>query len=88
MKTTVLQEIIQWTIENAFNVEGQDGNEYIAIDHEEMRAKFDEWLQKEKRQLIAFGYAQIEYIDVEIGDLIYRKLPEEVYNETYKNETK
>ena len=48
---TVLQEIIQWTIENAFNVEAQDGTNYIAIDHEEMRTKFDEWLKKEREQI-------------------------------------
>jgi len=49
---TVLQDIIQWTIENAFNVEAQDGTTYIAIDHEEMRTKFDEWLEKEQKQII------------------------------------
>jgi 23S rRNA maturation-related 3'-5' exoribonuclease YhaM len=49
---TVLQELIQWTIENAFNVEAQDGTTYIAIDHEEMRNKFDGWLEKEKEQII------------------------------------
>ena len=49
---TVLQELIQWTIENAFNIEAQDGTNYIVIDHEEMRIKFDEWLEKEKKQVI------------------------------------
>jgi hypothetical protein len=48
---TVLQEVIQWTLENAFNVEAQDGTNYIAIDHEEMRTKFDEWLEKERDQI-------------------------------------
>jgi len=48
---TVLQEIIQWTIENAFNVEAQDGTTYIVIDYEEMRTKFDEWLEKERKQI-------------------------------------
>lgn len=48
---TVLQELIQWTIENAFNVEAQDGTNYIAIDYEEMRTKFDTWLEKEKKQV-------------------------------------
>ena len=37
----------------------------------------------EKQQIISFGYTQIQYIDVEIGDLIYQKVPEEIYNETY-----
>jgi len=40
---------------------------------------------KEKEQLISFGYTQIQYIDAEIGDCIYKKVPEEIYNETYGN---
>jgi hypothetical protein len=47
---TAVQEIIQWTIENAFNVTAEDGTKYIAIDHEEMRENFDKWLEKEKKQ--------------------------------------
>jgi len=39
--------------------------------------------QLEKEQLIGFGYSQINYIDAEIGDLIYKKVPEEIYNETF-----
>ena len=58
---TVLQEIIQWTIENAFNVEAHDGTKYIAIDHEEMRTKFDEWLNKEREQIAeAFNDASLD----------------------------
>jgi hypothetical protein len=37
----------------------------------------------EKEQMISFAYTQIQYIDAEIGDLIYKKLPQEIYNETY-----
>lgn len=37
---TALQELIEWTIENAFNIEAQDGTVHITIDHEEMRTKF------------------------------------------------
>lgn len=40
-------------------------------------------LVKEKQQLISFGYSQIQYIDAEIGDLIYNKNPEEIYRETF-----
>ena len=36
------------------------------------------WLEKEKDQLINFGYSQIQNIDSEIGDLIYKKTPEEI----------
>ena len=40
-------------------------------------------LEQEKEQLVAFGYSQINYIDAEIGDLIYKKVPEEIYSEYY-----
>ncbi len=49
---TVLQNVIQWTIENAINIESQDGTNYIAIDHEEMRTKFEQWLEEEKSQIV------------------------------------
>jgi len=42
-----------------------------------------ELLAMEKKQLIGFGYSQIQYIDAEIGDLIYKKVPEEIFEETY-----
>ena len=42
----------------------------------------------EKQQLINFGYLQIQNIDSEIGDLIYKKVPEEIYNEIALNEVK
>jgi len=41
------------------------------------------WLEKEKAQLISMGYRQIQYIEAEIGDLVYKKLPEEIYTETF-----
>ena len=43
----------------------------------------EELLEAEKKQLIGFGYSQIQYIDAEIGDLIYNKVPEEIYRETF-----
>jgi len=48
------------------------------IDELETKAK-----EMEKQQLINFGYLQIQNIDSEIGDLIYKKVPEEIYNETF-----
>ncbi len=45
--------------------------------------QIEEALEKEKKQLIAFGYSQIQEIDSEIGDLVYKKVPEEIYNETF-----
>lgn len=46
-QVTSMQELIKWTTNNAFNIEGQ----YIAIDLEEMRAEFDKWLELEKEQI-------------------------------------
>jgi hypothetical protein len=37
----------------------------------------------EKRQLIAFGYLQIDNIEAEIGDCTYSKLPEQIFDEIY-----
>ena len=69
-KKTALHELIQWTIENAFNVESQDGTTYIVIDHEEMRTKFDEWLKKERDQIIdAYNDASLD--DDKIGRVYY-----------------
>lgn len=48
---TALQELIDWCISNAFNIEGQDGTRYIAIDYEEMRENFDNLLSKEREQI-------------------------------------
>lgn len=72
---TVLQEIIQWTIENAFNIESQSGTTYIGIDYEEMRTKFDEWIGKEREQIAkAFNAASLD------GD----KLGTVYFDETFK----
>jgi hypothetical protein len=45
--------------------------------------------EMEKRQLIAFGYIQIDNIEAEIGDCTYLKLPEQIFDEIYgeKNES-
>jgi hypothetical protein len=49
-----------------------------------------EWLEQakemEKKNTIAFGYRCIGEVDSELGDLIYKKVPEEVYNEIFKSE--
>ena len=76
---TVLQELIQWTIENAFNVEAQDGTHYIAIDHEEMRTKFEEWLQKEREQIttaVKYGFEDVTCRSTDISFDFY-------YNATF-----
>ena len=51
MKTTI-SKMIEWCIENAFNIEDQAGIQYIAIDYEDFRINFNEWLEKEKQQII------------------------------------
>lgn len=55
LKETVVQQIIQWCLQHAFNIQSQDGTNYIAVDLEEMRENFDEWLQKDKNQIIKLG---------------------------------
>jgi hypothetical protein len=39
--------------------------------------------EMEKRQLIAFGYMQIENTKAEIEGCFYLKLPEQIFNEIY-----
>jgi len=45
-----LQFINQWIIENAFNVEAQDGNNYIVIDFKEMQEYFNKLLEKSQKE--------------------------------------
>lgn len=47
-----MEQLIQWCIANAFNVEGQDGTKYIAIDYEDMKEKFPNLLETEKKQIV------------------------------------
>jgi ElaB/YqjD/DUF883 family membrane-anchored ribosome-binding protein len=78
---TVLQELID-SIDTIVKVLPDEAigakNQAIII-----KSKAESLLEKEKQQLIAFGYSQIQQIDSELGDLIYKKVPEEIYNETF-----
>lgn len=70
---TVLQELIQWCTENAFNIEGQDGTKYLAIDYEDMRQLFDSLLAKERQQIIdAYTVGQQGIIEVLGNELSHR----------------
>lgn len=53
-------------------------------DLEDFNMTIQQAKEMEKQQLISFGYTQIQYIDTDLGDLIYKKTPEEIYNDTYK----
>jgi len=82
--TTALQDLIQWTIENAFNIESQSGNEYVAIDHEEMRLKFDEWLEKERQQItdaVKYGFKDANCVN---SDKSFDEYYENLINDTPK----
>lgn len=58
---TSVNELIQWYVLNAFNIEGQDGIKYVAIDYEEMQSQLDYFVEKEKTQIIdAFTAGQID----------------------------
>ena len=88
-KLTAMQTIIEWCIKNAFNVEGQDGTKYIAIDYEDMKKEFDELLAKEKEQIVeaanwnaeGCGCGQCDYC-VEFGKEV--KTGEDYFTETFK----
>lgn len=75
---TAMTELIEWGILNAFNIEGQDGTKYVAIDYEEMKDQFDYLLEKEKQQIIeAFELAYMH------GYRDNGKSGEKYYNETF-----
>jgi hypothetical protein len=44
---------------------------------------FEEAREMHRDEMTTFGYAQIREIESELGDLIYKKVPEEIYNKTY-----
>ncbi len=50
---------------------------------EESRYEFKKALEEEKKQLISFAYKQIQEMESELGDMIYKKVPEEIYAETF-----
>jgi len=78
---TVLQELI----ENIDTIIKVLPDEAIGAKRQAIiiKTKAENLLEKEKKQLIAFGYSQIQNTDSELGDLIYKKVPEEIYNETF-----
>lgn len=44
---------------------------------------FQEAKEMEKKQIISFAYKQIENCHNEMGEIMYSKVPEELYNDTY-----
>lgn len=48
---TAIEEIIEWCKSNAFNIEGQDGVKFKALDFEEMGYNFDDWKRKESEDI-------------------------------------
>ena len=79
---TSVGELIQWCILNAFNIEGQDGIKYVAIDYEEMQSQLDYFVKKGKEQLVdAFDNGQANS-DTKCQDY---KNGIEYFNNTFKN---
>ena len=65
------QTAVEWLIEQ------------IKKEHPFWTDIFEQAKEMEKENTIAYGYRCIGEIDSELGDLIYHKVPEEVYNEMY-----
>ena len=70
------QTAVEWLVENVIISAPINWDSTIVEQAKEM----------EKKNTIAFGYRCIGEVDSELGDLIYKKVPEEVYNETFKSE--
>jgi hypothetical protein len=47
---------------------------------------FEQAKEMEKQNTISFGYSCVAEVEVKKGNLIYNKVPEEIYNETFKSE--
>jgi hypothetical protein len=80
MKTPI-QTLIDYCIKNAFNIEGQDGTKYIAIDYDELKLNFDFLLGMEKQIIIdAWNDGQSDG-----NSRLNLNSGEEYYNENFKN---
>lgn len=82
MKKTAMQQLIEFCISEAFNVEGQDGTKYLAIDYEELRERFPELLEKEREQIEEANIAGMEFIPVDPNR--YKEDAEQYFKETYE----
>lgn len=40
-------------------------------------------LNKERDMLVRFGYEQLKHVKVENGEIVYTKVPEEIFDELY-----
>lgn len=83
-QNTAMRDLIQFCIENAFNIEGQCGTKYIAIDYEEMRKEFDALLQKEEEQIkqaVWYGHDNKPYM-IHVPE----NFASEYFNQTYNNQ--
>jgi len=79
----MIKTAMQFLMDGFDDYEKESQNNSITIEKlKEVIA--NEYIEKEKQQLISFGYTQLQYIEAEIGDTIVTKVPEEIYNETYK----
>ena len=56
------------------------------VDSSIMFVYFEQAKQMEKQNTISFGYSCVAEVEVKKGNLIYNKVPEEIYNETFKSE--
>ena len=80
-QNTAMRDLIQWCIENAFNIEDQCGTKYVSIDYEEMRKEFHALLKKEEEQIkqaVIYGNIQECYDGTETIAQTY-------FNQTYNN---
>ena len=71
------QTAVEWLLENM----PEDYRASIPYEFAEQA------LAMERQQTIRFAYEQIRHVESETGDLTYRKVPEELYTETYGKES-
>jgi hypothetical protein len=72
------QTAVEWLIQELFN------NGYFPYGVPEDIVKKAK--EMEKQNTISFGYSCVAEVEVKKGNLIYNKVPEEIYIETFKSE--
>ena len=72
-------------------IEFMEGKEFSISSIENMMTEFaiihlEAYKENRKKEIIQACYLQIQNIESELGDLVYKKVPEEIYNENFNNQ--
>jgi cell fate (sporulation/competence/biofilm development) regulator YlbF (YheA/YmcA/DUF963 family) len=88
MRKTPMMELRDKLLEEVQNLkEASETSEHLKGYREALKNVANDidaqMLQREKTELIAFAYCQIQEMESELGDMIFKKVPEEIYVQTF-----